>query len=76
MKTLRVGVVVAVVAGTLGLSQARADQLHMRAALEHLRAARAELRMAEHNKGGWRVRAVTNVERAIADVERGMAAGR
>ena len=76
MKTLRVGVVVAVVAGTLGLSHARADQLHMRAALEHLRAARDELRMAEHNKGGWRVRAVTNVERAITDVERGMAAGR
>ncbi|MGH8101455.1 MAG: hypothetical protein ACREIW_09165 [Chthoniobacterales bacterium] len=76
MKTLRFGVVVAVVAGTLGLSQARAGQPHMIAALGHLRAARAELRMAEHNKGGWRVRAVANVERAIADVERGMAAGR
>jgi len=76
MKTLRVGVVVAVVAGTLGLSQAWADQPHMRAALEHLRAARAELRMAEHNKGGWRVHAVASVDKAIADVERGMAAGR
>ena len=44
----------------------------MRRALEHLRAARAELQSAEHDKGGWRRRAVENTERAIAETERGM----
>jgi len=48
----------------------------MERALENLRAARAELQIAEHNKGGWRVRALENVNRAIADTERGMAFGR
>ena len=51
---------------------ARADQPHMRRALEHLRAARAELQAAEHDKGGWRHRAVENTDRAIAETERGM----
>lgn len=51
---------------------ARADQPHMRRALEHLRAARAELQTAEHDKGGWRRRAVENTDRAIAETERGM----
>ena len=51
---------------------ARADQPHMRRALEHLRAARAELQAAEHDKGGWRRRAVENTDRAIAETERGM----
>ncbi len=44
----------------------------MRRALEHLRAARAELQSAEHNKGGWRVRAIENTDRAISETERGM----
>ena len=60
----------------MGLNSARADQPHMKAALEHLRAARAELQMAEHDKGGWRVRAVRNVNQAIADTEKGMAFAR
>ena len=55
---------------------ARADQPHMRRALEHLRAARAELQSAEHNKGGWRIRAIENTNRAIAETERGMAVAR
>ncbi len=54
------------------LSSARADQPHMRRALDHLREAKAELQMAEHDKGGWRVRAIRNVNQAIADTERGM----
>ena len=45
-------------------------------ALEHLRAARAELQAAEHNKAGWRVRAIENTERAIRETENGIAAGR
>jgi hypothetical protein len=48
----------------------------MRRALEHLRAAKAELQAAEHNKGGWRDRAIHNVNQAIADTERGMAFAR
>lgn len=60
----------------MGLNSARADQPHMRRALEHLRAARAELQSAEHNKGGWRERAVINVDKAIADTEKGMAFAR
>jgi hypothetical protein len=72
MKTLRIGVVLITAIAAMGLASARADQPHMKAALEHLRAARAELRVAEHDKGGWRVRAIHNVDQAIADTERGM----
>jgi hypothetical protein len=48
----------------------------MKAALHHLRAARAQLETAEHNKGGWRERALQNVDRAIHEVENGMSAAR
>lgn len=60
----------------MGLTSARADQPHMRRALEHLRAARAELQSAEHNKGGWRIRALHNVDQAIHDTESGIGASR
>ncbi|MEY2530625.1 MAG: hypothetical protein QOI96_710 [Verrucomicrobiota bacterium] len=72
MKTLRISFVMIVAMAATGLNSARADQPHMKAALEHLRAARAELKMAEHDKGGWRVRAIRNVDQAITDTERGM----
>jgi hypothetical protein len=72
MKALKSSVVILTVMAGMGFSSVRADQPHMHAALEHLRAARAELRMAEHDKGGWRTRAAEHVERAIADTERGM----
>jgi hypothetical protein len=76
MKTLKIGVVLVTAVAAMGLNSARADQPHMQAALEHLRAARAELRMAEHNKGGWRIRAIQNTDRAIHETENGMAVGR
>jgi hypothetical protein len=60
----------------LNLGSMRADQPHMRRALEHLRAARAELQRAEHNKGGWRLRAIRNVDQAIGDTENGMRSAR
>jgi hypothetical protein len=72
MKTLKISLAVIVAMAAMGFNSARADQPHMRAALDHLREARAELRMAEHDKGGWRVRAIRNVDQAIADTERGM----
>jgi hypothetical protein len=76
MKTLKIGVVIVTAVAAMGLNSARADQPHMQAALEHLRAARAELRMAEHNKGGWRIRAIQSTDRAIHETENGMAVGR
>jgi len=76
MKTVRNTVLLVMAVSALNITSARADQPHMRRALEHLRAARAELDRAEHNKGGWRARAIRNVDQAIADTENGMRAGR
>jgi hypothetical protein len=75
MKTLRTTVIALVAISAFNMT-ARADQPHMRRALEHLRAARAELQSAEHDKGGWRVRAIENTDRAIRETERGMAFAR
>lgn len=82
METLKISFVVVAAIAAIGLNSARADQPHIKAALEHLRAARAELKSAEANKGGnsedlmaeqiCRARAVANVDKAIADVEKGM----
>ena len=47
----------------------------MRRALEHLRAAKAELQAAEHDKGGWRLRAIQHTDRAIVETENGMVVG-
>jgi hypothetical protein len=68
--------IIALVAISAFSFTARADQPHMRRALENLRAARAELQVAEHNKGGWRLRAIANTDRAIHETETGMAVGR
>jgi hypothetical protein len=76
MKKFNTTIVILLSMSALGMSSAFARQPHMERALENLRAARAELQIAEHNKGGWRVRALENVNRAIADTERGMAFGR
>jgi len=54
------------------VGRATADQPHMVAALDHLRAARAELQQATHDKGGHRERALKAVDQAIAQVERGI----
>ena len=74
MKTIKLTIVALIAISAFNLT-ARADQPHMRRALEHLRAARAELESAEHNKGGWRIRAIENTNRAIAETERGTAVG-
>jgi hypothetical protein len=75
MKTLKITIIGLVAVCAFNMT-ARADQPHMRRALENLRAARAELQSAEHNKGGWRIRALENTDRAIRETENGMAAGR
>jgi hypothetical protein len=76
MKTLTASFVMAVAVLGMGMSSARADQPHMKAALDALRTARAELKMAEHNKGGHRERALEHVNAAIGQVESGMAFAR
>ena len=49
-----------------------ADQPHMHAALDSLRNAQRELREAEADKGGHRVKAERLVNDAIAEVEKGI----
>ena len=55
---------------------ARADQPHMQAALAALQNARHELEVAERDKGGHRQHALGLVDKAITQVEKGIAAGR
>jgi DMSO/TMAO reductase YedYZ molybdopterin-dependent catalytic subunit len=52
--------------------RASADQPHMQAALEHLRAAKVELDAATADKGGHRAKAIAFTKDAIAEVERGI----
>jgi hypothetical protein len=72
MKTFTTTIVSLLAISAFSLTTARAEQPHMRRALEHLRAARAQLQAAEHNKGGWRLRAIENTDRAIVETERGI----
>ncbi|MFL6233130.1 MAG: hypothetical protein ACJ76N_08360 [Thermoanaerobaculia bacterium] len=77
MKPTRSRIIVAIllcavlVSGFL-LGRASADQPHMQAALEHLRAAKAELDKADQDKGGHRARAIRLVDDAISQVEKGI----
>jgi hypothetical protein len=74
MLTLVVGYQVASAAGVPGPEAGVChDQPNMAAALGALRAARASLDKAEHNKGGWRSNAVTATNTALAETERGCA---
>lgn len=50
----------------------RTDQPHMQAALDALKLARRELDQAEADKGGHRVKAISLVDQAIAQVEKGI----
>lgn len=61
--------VAAVLAGSC---EARADQPHMEAALDALKAARTQLDAATADKGGHRGNALRLVKQAIAEVERGI----
>ncbi len=57
------------------IENVQAGQPHMDAALGDLRAARHELEVATHNKGGHRERAIAIVDNAIAEVKAGIDAG-
>ncbi len=50
-------------------------QPHMRTALADLQAALSQLLVAEHNKGGWRDRAINETREAINDTRVGIAYG-
>jgi hypothetical protein len=49
------------------------NQHNMQDALDHFRAARAALERAEHNKGGWRDRAIGAADTAIRETNAGCA---
>jgi hypothetical protein len=49
------------------------NQPNMQAALEHFRQARAALDRAEHNKGGWRDRAIQAADNGIRETQAGCA---
>ena len=51
------------------------DQPHMRTALEHLRQAKTNLEHATSDKGGYRVKAIDEVNRAIDETQKGIDAG-
>ena len=59
-----------------GAGFALADQPHMQSALGFLQSARAELAMATPDKGGHRVKALGDVDAAIAQVKLGIAFAR
>lgn len=55
------------------LGRVSADQPHMQAALDHLKAAKVELEKADEDKGGHRAKAIRLVNDAIVQVEKGIA---
>lgn len=68
---------IALLATALGrdafVSSAGADpQPKMRSALDHLRAAQADLETAAHDKGGHRVKAIGLTKQAIDEVQKGI----
>jgi hypothetical protein len=68
-------VILAVAGGAFAAGLAYAAQPHMVGALNALLNAQTELKVAEHNKGGHRAKALDLVDRAIEQVRLGIAAG-
>ncbi|HVM99462.1 MAG TPA: hypothetical protein VMT68_04525 [Caulobacteraceae bacterium] len=54
---------------------AQPNQPHMQNALSSLQSAASELKVALHNKGGHRVKALNLTNQAITEVQAGIAAG-
>jgi hypothetical protein len=80
---MKIQATAALVAGALaigmgvgfGVSQAQPPQPHMQNALADLKAAAGELQVAMTNKGGHRVNALNLTNRAITEVQAGIAVG-
>ncbi len=64
---------VAVLGACAAAGSSRADQPNMEAALRSLQQAKQHLQAATHDKGGHRAEALQAVDRAINQVERGIA---
>lgn len=74
ISTLAVTGALALVVGNGLVRDASADpQPRMVSALEHLKAARADLMAAKANKGGYRVKAIDLVNQAIEATKTGIA---
>jgi hypothetical protein len=56
-------------------TSATLDQPHMQAALDHLRQAKSNLENASSDKGGYRKRAIDEVNDAIDETKKGIDAG-
>jgi hypothetical protein len=72
MRTLKTALTVVALFAAMNATSIKADQPRMQRALEHLRAARAELQAASPTKGGHRVAALDKIDRAIKEVEKGI----
>ena len=59
----------------LAASPESLDQPHMQAALDHLRQAKSNLERASSDKGGYRVKAIDEVNDAIDETKKGIDAG-
>ena len=75
LKRVLIMLVVALFIGSAIGGWAAIHQPHMMAALEALQKARAELEVAEHNKGGHRDKALQLVHKAIEQTKKGIEAG-
>jgi hypothetical protein len=76
LKMPAIATAIAICAGALFAARAYAmPQPNMEAALHKLEEAKAALDRAEHNKGGFRVKAIEHVNQAIAAVREGIAVG-
>ncbi len=64
--------VIAAVGSGFYAGRASADQPMMQSALDHLRAARADLERATPDKGGHRGKAIRLTNSAITEVEQGI----
>ena len=74
-KRLVIALVIGLLIGSAIGSWAAINQPHMIAALDALHKAKAELEVAEHNKGGHRQKALELVHKAIEQTKKGIEAG-
>jgi uncharacterized protein HemX len=74
-KRIVIALAIGLIIGAGGGSWAAINQPHMMAALEALQKAKMELDVAEHNKGGHRVKAIELVHKAIEQTKKGIEAG-
>ena len=74
LSTAMAGVILLLLTFLVGRASA-VPQPNMEAALGHLEQANASLEKAEHNKGGFRVKAIEHINQAIAATREAIAIG-